>query len=62
MMAAPLEDSMFAALRILITDPRWFARVYRFYRDGRWSGDEAQPPTPDERRCRALKKIFCDNG
>jgi len=48
----------FGALRTLVTDPRWFWTVYRFYRDGRWG---ERDPSPGGRR-RALWKIFCDNG
>ena len=64
---------MLRALRILITDPRWFMRVYRFYRDGRWSedaprsvfacaGTSRSPRRIAHKRRRALWKIFCDNG
>jgi hypothetical protein len=64
---------MFVALRILITDPRWFFTVYRFYRDGRWNedaprsapalaGTSRSPRRIAHKRRRALWKIFCDNG
>jgi hypothetical protein len=49
---------MLGALRILITDPRWFCTVYRFYRDAPWSAED--PSRTGARR--ALWKIFCDNG